>query len=76
MGPAFGLWCSTNPAMTEHVASTGIDWIAWDMQHGLTSDDDLAGLLELLGPASPRWCVSVPTTPCSSAAPSTSARRV
>ena len=34
---------TTNPAMTEHVASTGIDWIAWDMQHGLTSDDDLAG---------------------------------
>src|SRR5262245_60857454 len=44
-GPAFGLWCSTSdPAITEYVASTGIDWIVWDLQHGLTTDDDLPGL--------------------------------
>jgi 4-hydroxy-2-oxoheptanedioate aldolase len=48
-GPAFGLWCSTsNPAIVEHVASTGIDWIAWDMQHGLTSDTELAELFRSL----------------------------
>jgi 4-hydroxy-2-oxoheptanedioate aldolase len=44
-GPAFGLWFSTSdPAITEYVCSTGVHWIAWDMQHGLTSDADLAGL--------------------------------
>lgn len=44
-GPAFGLWCSTtNPGVAEYVVPTGIDWIAWDMQHGLTADGDLAGL--------------------------------
>ena len=48
-GPAFGLWCSTtNPAIAEYVASTGVDWIAWDLQHGLTADPELAGLFRAL----------------------------
>lgn len=44
-GPAFGLWCTaSNAAVAEYVAPTGIDWIAWDMQHGQTADAELAGL--------------------------------
>jgi 4-hydroxy-2-oxoheptanedioate aldolase len=47
--PAFGLWCTTsNAAIAEYAASTGIHWIAWDLQHGLTSDEDLAGLFRSL----------------------------
>jgi 4-hydroxy-2-oxoheptanedioate aldolase len=43
--PAYGLWCSTsNAAIAEFAVSTGVDWIAWDLQHGQTSDADLPGL--------------------------------
>jgi len=48
-GPAFGLWCSTsNAAQAEYVVDSGIDWIAWDLQHGLVSDTDLAGLMRVV----------------------------
>lgn len=41
----FGFWAMTaNPAQGEYAAATGVDWILWDMQHGLISDADLAGL--------------------------------
>ena len=41
----FGLWATTaNAALGEYAASTGVDWILWDMQHGLVADSDLAGL--------------------------------
>ena len=41
----FGLWATTNnAALGEYAAGTGVDWILWDMQHGLVSDSDLAGL--------------------------------
>jgi 4-hydroxy-2-oxoheptanedioate aldolase len=47
--PAFGLWASTaDPAMAEYAASTGIDWIVWDLQHGFASDDQLADLTRSL----------------------------
>jgi 4-hydroxy-2-oxoheptanedioate aldolase len=47
--PAFGLWASTSsPGLAEYAVSTGIDWIAWDLQHGLVADEDLAGLLRTL----------------------------
>jgi 4-hydroxy-2-oxoheptanedioate aldolase len=41
----FGLWATTaSPALGEYAASTGVDWILWDMQHGLISDTDLPDL--------------------------------
>lgn len=43
--PTFGFWSMTaNPALSEYAATTSVDWILWDMQHGLISDTDLAGL--------------------------------
>jgi 4-hydroxy-2-oxoheptanedioate aldolase len=48
-GPAFGFWCSTsNPAQAEYVVDSGIHWIAWDLQHGLVSDSDLAGNMRVV----------------------------
>jgi 4-hydroxy-2-oxoheptanedioate aldolase len=48
-GPAFGLWYSTaNPGQAEYVVDSGIDWIAWDLQHGLVADADLAGLMRVV----------------------------
>ena len=48
-GPAFGFWCSTsNAAQAEYVVDSGIDWMAWDQQHGLVSDNDLAGLMRVV----------------------------
>ncbi|MBM4407739.1 MAG: aldolase [Chloroflexi bacterium] len=41
----FGLWCtSANPAASEYVAHSSVDWILWDQQHGLVTDADLHGL--------------------------------
>jgi 4-hydroxy-2-oxoheptanedioate aldolase len=39
----YGLWCTTaNPAQAEYAATTSVDWILWDLQHGLVTDGDLA----------------------------------
>ena len=39
----FGLWCTTaNAAQAEYAATTSVDWILWDQQHGLVTDADLA----------------------------------
>jgi 4-hydroxy-2-oxoheptanedioate aldolase len=49
VGPAFGFWCSTSSAaLAEYTVDSGIDWIAWDQQHGLVSDTDLAGLMRVV----------------------------
>jgi len=39
----YGLWCMTaNPTVAEYVATTDVDWVLWDQQHGLVTDGDLA----------------------------------
>jgi len=43
--PTFGFWSSTaNPGLSEYAATTGVDWILWDQQHGQVADPDLAGV--------------------------------